>query len=353
MHSPNYIYRIFLATIAILSTLLTLTSCKKETVGGETEYFAVLDGINVLYKDGMFTFDNGLLSYLSFETEKIVPVCYKPNCAHDSESDCPAMIPSTSTIFVYGDTLYTFESEYGWDKKSGEATITTTLFVSSVSGTDKHRVAVIDDCSVHGGAYVKDGIAYFTASEIEFDETGSNTGCTTEYLCCCDLADGSIEKLAKMSEGYHAYLSINGCYKERLVLEYSDSSNSAEDYRCRKYSYYCPESGDFEVIDSEVIRAQKDYLILKNGDTLVIYSADSDEPYVITDKRYVDPEWGGYVISDGKLILSADGIAMELETRKEYKTLACTIMARYNGQFVVRIPKHGYRFAADNEFYLE
>ena len=44
---------------------------------------------------------------------------------------------------------------------------------------------------------------------------------------------------------------------------------------------------------------------------------------------------------------------MDLESEKEYKTVARTLIARYNGGFIVRTPKHEYRFVADSEFYSE
>ena len=334
------ISRFFVTVLAVVCALLALTSCKSE-------------GINVMYKDGMFTFENGLLSYLSFETEKIVPVCYKPNCTHDEESGCPALISGVGTMFVCGDSLYTFEHGYSWDKKRGETVITTTLFASSVSGTDKHKVAEMEGCSVHGGAYVKEGRAYFTASEVEFDETGSSTGYTKEYLYVCELADGSVERLLELADGHNAASCIEGCFDGRLVLQQNDCSDTVSDYNNRKYNFYDPQTGDITPIDGFVIRAQKDYLILKKDDALEIYPEGTDKPYVINDQRYVSPEWGGYAVVDGRLILSADGIAMDLESEKEYKTLACTLIARYNGGFIVRTPKHEYRFVADSEFYSE
>ncbi len=346
------ISRCFVTVLAVVCALFALTSCKSGAVDGETEYFGVLSGINVIYKDGMFTFENGLLSYLSFETEKIVPVCYKPNCTHDEESGCPALISGVGTMFVCGDSLYTFELGYGWDKNRGETVITTTLFASSVSGTDKHKVAEIEGCSVHDGAYVKDGRAYFTASEVEFDESGSSTGYTKEYLYVCDLSDGSVERLLELADGHNAASDIEGCFDGRLVLQHNDCSDTAADYAKRKYSFFDPETGDITPIDGMVVRAQKDYLILKKGDTLEISPAGSDKPYVITDQRYVNPEWGGYAVADGRLILSADGIAMDLETKKEYNTFVCTLIARYNGGFMVRTPKREYRYVSDKEFYL-
>ena len=338
-------------TIAAVVILLALTSCKNESVSADTEYFAELDGRSVIYKDGMYTFENGLLSFLSFDTCKTLPVCYKPNCTHDTE-DCPAYMPNVSTIFVYGDSLYSFASEYEWDKNDGKATINTTLYRSDVSGANRRKYSSLEGLRVQYGAYVKDGKAYFTASEAEFDETGSTTGSTAEYLYSCDLLDGSMEELAKIAEGYNALLSISGCYDRRLVLEYREGGEDAESQAESRYSFYDPKKGDIEAIKGRVIRAQKGWLILKNGDKLEIYSTGSNEPYIITDNRYVDPEWGGYAISGNRLILSADGIAIDLETKNEYTTLICTIIARYNDGFIVRIAgQQGYKLVTDGEFY--
>ncbi len=340
-----------LRIIIAAAILFSLTSCEDEIAGEDTEYFAELDGRNVIYKDGMYTFENGLLSFLSFETCETLPVCYKPNCAHDTES-CPAYMPEVSTVFAYGDRLYTFEAKYKWDKKNNTATVNTILCRSELSGASRRKFLTLEGCRVNYGAYVKDGNAYFTASELEFDGTGSSTGYTKEYLCRCDLSSREIEKLAEISEGYNALLRISGIYDGNLVLEYREGAESADSEAESGYCFYDTESGNTEAVDGKVIRAQKDRLIVKRDGALYIYSADSDEPYPITDVRYVEPEWGGYAICDGKLILSADGIALELESGREYKTPVCTLIARCGEGFAVRLPGgKGYKFIPDQEFY--
>lgn len=382
LHS-NFVTRLLTTAISLICALLAFTSCKANSANtnadakvgagdtiadtkagaadidsakadaaanSDTEYFAVLDGRTAVYKDGIFTFENGLLSFLSFDLEKMLTVCYKPNCLHDSEL-CPARMPTASSVFVYGEKLYTFENEHIWTK-DGKVSANSALFSSDLSGTDRRKIAELEGCLVNSGAYVKDGTAYFAASEKQFDETGGDTHYNTEYICSCDLAAGKIEKLSKIAEGCNAALRIIGCYNGRLVLEYRSGSETAELYNDIEYCYYIAESGETEAIEGSVIRAQKNELILKNGDSLEIYTPDSAEPYIITDERFVNPEWGGYAISDGRLILSAEGIAIDLESKKEYKTEVCTLIARYDSGFVVRIPgQQGYEFVSDSEFY--
>lgn len=51
----------------------------------------------------------------------------------------------------------------------------------------------------------------------------------------------------------------------------NDCSDTVSDYNNRKYNFYDPQTGDITPIDGFVIRAQKDYLILKKDDALEIY----------------------------------------------------------------------------------
>lgn len=341
-----------LGVLLILAYAFLISSCVAD-FHGETEYYDVIDSRNVPYKDGMFMVVNNLLCFLDFDTMESLPVCYKPNCTHLNENECPAVKQSPfNTFFVYCDKLYSFESHYEYSQTE-KPIVSTRLYVSDVSGANRREVARLDGYLINYGIYVKDGIAYFPATKVTFDDNGIESNYYIEHFYSFNLSNDGFSEIKCVTEGYNTHLSIIGCFDNKLVLEYREGTEKQEISGEKKYLFYCFESNEFEPFSKTVMRVQKEYLIYKESDELiVIQSIYHDEPLYISDHRIVNSEWGAYSVFDGKLILSGDGIAYDMETGEVYLTQLGTIIAYHNAEYIVRTIDGKYMSFPSTEFYL-
>ena len=143
--------------LAILMLLFLLTGCAGQTAAPSGTAFN-----NALYmssnadrsiaaaEKGFYYIDANHLYYADFETMEPVPVCARPNCLHDRETDqermrlCQSYIQGLAPSLFYADGyLYTTVEEPG-EKFNGEKAVIRSLVRISAVGSERKTIYRFD-----------------------------------------------------------------------------------------------------------------------------------------------------------------------------------------------------------------
>ncbi len=123
-----------------------------------------------LCKDGIINTMSEVLTITDYNSGVTVPLCDKPNCAHEPFSglnenpQCNAAFSSrVITAFLYKDNLYIFLDD-GMNH--------TTVYMANNTGGERRKIAEADYVCDYFGSMFCDGKLYFVGYRMEFNDNG-------------------------------------------------------------------------------------------------------------------------------------------------------------------------------------
>ncbi len=129
------------------------------------------------------------MMFYDYQTGTAYPLCNRPNCRHDSDSECAAVLgKATQMAFLYEGDLYYFDSaEEGW-----------ALYRADVSGENRRELAVFEFSGVGGTIAVTDGKLYLGLEEYTMEDPDDDRPAGCEILLLeVDLETGDTRTLLK------------------------------------------------------------------------------------------------------------------------------------------------------------
>ena len=172
--------------------LLIMGGCKNEEQLPEEEIVFDFSTAFSLGKDGILYHGGDQLYITDYATGATVPLCDKPNCAHEPKSStnenpqCNAVFPgSIKTAFLYHDKLYAFVSD-GLNH--------TIVYMAESTGEGRRKIAEAD-YTFGGYLEFRDGKLYFPAQRESYQEDGSLRREREAFIGSFDTNNQSFESL--------------------------------------------------------------------------------------------------------------------------------------------------------------
>ena len=190
------------------------------------------------------------MMFYDYQSGAVYPLCNRPNCRHDSDSECAAVLgKGTYSPFLYEGMLYYFDSvEEGW-----------ALYRADVSGENRKELTLFEGFSGVGGAIaVTEGKLYFGTSEFfteNYDDERPSR-CTAS-LIEVDLETGDMRTLLTCEGAGDSRLVWTPCHVYGGDVYLMVESRGATDGDIQEGGLYAihPESGQVEpVVQSEELR---------------------------------------------------------------------------------------------------
>ena len=335
--------------LPLILALTLLTSCGSVNPDGDMVYYISPAEAFVSYDNGAFYQIDGVTRFIDFDTMVSSPICPKPNCSHTDPDTCSAL-GMHYLMFVYNGALWWFTTRDEY--KDGEYRWSSDLITSDLAGTNRRKVAELKGLEIYyRSRYIRDGKLYFTAWHRGMDkEKGISNNYDKMYLYSYDFSTNTFEELWSVDEGYGAYMNIEGCFEDRLILDYAHGSDDPNVYNPSEYGSYGFD-GSFEVIERKVCSVQKDYMIfVEDDDSLYVKPAYEDKEYHITDERITKAFWKGFKVFNGYLWVEGDGYAYNLKTGKVRETTQdAVIRAYYNGRYIMWLVGNGFEYVSRTE----
>ncbi len=328
-----------LIAFTCLTLLLSLTACAEQSY--ETDYNFYLNPFEAPYKDGIFKLQEGLLGFFDLESLEFQPLCNAEGCTHTDFSRCNALCHSGlhTSVFVDGDNLYTLETVRDDAAVPLTPSFHTYLVLRDMSGESTEVIASLEGIGYSSAVYVKNSVAYFSAKS--YDKTTPEAN----QLYSLDLATGELECIMAADKGVYSSISLLGTYGDKLYMTCICDGGAIS------LAYDFAE-GTVEEYPKRVWRAYNDIMILMDGDKSI---------EVITPKNRVEisnPEitghtWFSPVVVNNYMISSGSGVAYDLDTHEVKDTHQCTLLAYYNGRYIVRELDGSYLSMSPDEFFTK
>lgn len=194
----------------MLFMLLVLGGCKNEERMPEEIVFYTRFSLG---KDGIL-YCSDLLYITDYVTGVTVPVCDKPNCAHEPLSStnenpqCNAAYPGAMrAAFLYRDKLYVFV---------GDGMNHTVVYMAESTGEGRRKIAEAE-YTVYGISEFQDGKAYFSAEREGYQGKNSLRQEREVFIGLFDTADQHFECLTTPDASLGA-TDICGITREEIFL---------------------------------------------------------------------------------------------------------------------------------------
>lgn len=180
--------------------------------------------------DGFYVYDvsSNLLLFVDKKTCKMVPLCSKPDCAHNYV-DCDAFYYTFNAIFAYDGSIYLVAGDdststmclYRINRDGSERTLVKTLF------------AVESDSAYSFIFSLHKGCLYMTVDNLAEDFYTENDS----YLYCYSLDSKNKKEILKHT-GYSASIKVVNCDGDNLYLRVYEHDKSGIEVG-EVYKYYC------------------------------------------------------------------------------------------------------------------
>lgn len=236
--------------IIMFFMLLMIGGCKKEEQ--LPEEIAFYDRFS-LGRDGIL-YCSDLLYITDYTTGVTVPLCDKPNCAHEPRSgtnenpQCNAVYPGfMCAAFLYRDQLYVF-TEDGMNH--------TIVYMAESTGEGRRKIAEAD-YTVYGISVFQDGKAYFSAEREGYQEGSSLRQEKEVFISSFDTADQRFENLTAPDPSLWA-TEICGITREEIIL--------------RRYSFLGDDEKDWTKVSVAYIAKN-----LATGEERTVYEGPADD----------------------------------------------------------------------------
>ena len=311
--------------------LLIMGGCKNEEQLQDEEI--VFKGRFSLGKDGLLYFAD-LLYITDYATGEIVPLCDKPNCAHEPRSvtnknpQCNAAFPAAfETAFLYHDKLYAFVAD---------GSNHTTVYMAESTGEGRRKIAEADYTWFGCPLEFRDGKLYFTAERENYQE---DTGLQRErevFIGSFDTNNQSFEILTTSDMSLYG-ISIYGTTSRELFFigykylddERKNLTDVSVEYIAKNLetgeerSFLEGDIEDFYIVETGVyyvLNKDGTYEYWKketDGDEVFIYSADHFANFrpIINGEPLFEKDKSDFQKKLGSLCTYGD-ILLVMDTRK-------------------------------------
>ena len=223
--------------------------------------------------DGFYVYDNmsNLISFVDKKTCKMVPLCSKPDCAHNYV-DCDAFYYTFNAIFAYNGDIYVVAGDtntstmclYRINRDGSERTLVRTLF------------AIEDDTAYSFVFSLHKGCLYMAVDNLADDYYTENDS----YLYCYPLDSKNKKEILKHT-GYHASIMVVNCDGDNIYLsEFERDKPGFGDVR-EVNKYVCYNTKD-ETMTELNVREGYYVCYCKDGKILADYSESEPPEYNIS-----------------------------------------------------------------------
>ncbi len=323
-----------------LTLLLSLTACVRQSA--ETSYYFYLNPFEAPYKDGIFKLQEGMLGFFDLESLEFQPLCNVEGCTHTDLSSCNALCQSGlhTSVFVDGDSLYTLETVQSDAAVPLNPAFRTYLVLRDMSGGGKEVIASLEDVGYTSAVYVKNSVAYFSAESHD-----GKAPFEAAHLYSVDLKTGEFECIFDADKGAYNSISLLGTYGDKLYMTCTCDGGAiglAYDFA----------AGTVKEHAEKVWRVYSDIMILMDDDksTEIITPKKRVE---ISDPEIINHTWFSPVVVNNYMISSGSGVAYDLDTCEIKDTHQCTLLAYYNGRYIVRELDGSYLSMSPDEFFTK
>lgn len=200
--------------ILMFFILLIMGGCTNEEQLPEEEI--VFNGRFSLGKDGIL-YCSDLLYITDYATGVTVPLCDKPNCAHEPQSStnknpqCNAAYPGfVGTAFLYHDKLYVFMAD-GLNH--------TVVYMAESTGEGRRKIAEAD-YTWYGNQEFRDGKLYFAAERENYEEGSSMRQEKEIFIGSFDTDNQSFEILTTLDTSLCAIRIVGITSREIFFQQY-------------------------------------------------------------------------------------------------------------------------------------
>ena len=276
--------------------LLTMGGCKNEEQLQDEEI--VFYNRFSLGKDGLLYFVD-LLYITDYATGEIVPLCDKPNCAHEPRSStnenpqCNAVFPGVfEAAFLYHDRLYAFVAD-GLNH--------TTVYMAESTGGGRRKIAEADYTWYGSPLEFRDGKLYFTAERENYQTDTALQQEKEEFIGSFDTNNQSFDILTSQDKSL-AWTRIYGISSREIFF--------------RRYKYLDDEIKNLTDLSIEYIAKnletgeERSFL---EGEDIVNHIGDfcivETGIYYVLDKGGTYEYWKKETDGDEVFIYSADHLA--------------------------------------------
>lgn len=204
----------------------SMISCSKTEVNDMV--WSLSEDNGVATNDGYFMkdFSSPKMLFYDYNSKQTVPICSKPNCKHEQNSECSAYINEdgfgAEKFIVYGDYTYYFISK-SYTKID--------IIRANTDNSNQIKIAEDEISSVYG-IVAMDNKIYYSGALYVYDERGDEIIGTVMTIHCLDLEKNSIKIIKNQEKDLNKRIFFEGASKKDIffleVVTVDNKTNNTE-----------------------------------------------------------------------------------------------------------------------------
>lgn len=276
-----------LSILLISLIAMGITSCDKTE---NNDSWKIVSSFVLTEKDknGMFICNDesnsGQLCFLDFNSMEKSPVCDKPSCNHQNETECSAY-GKCNHPFMYNDKLYYFErSDFYQD---GEYYyMDSQLWQSDINGSNEKKIAEFKKHEIYDydRVLIDGNMMYMALSIRPRNKDFEDQEMTMEFISF-DLESKETKNYGEIEKGYSAGAWISGKWDNKIIFNTSNSKDNRP--YMEKISEFAKKNG---LSEEDAFAQYVDEYDNKNCefdiDKKVLKNNELNEPSAITENCY-------------------------------------------------------------------
>ena len=168
---------------------------------------------------------------------------------------------------------------------------------------------------------IYNGVAYFPADEVEFDDYGTTTGYTSTYLYSFDFSSCKLLNITEICKGYCSGAWLYGEYDNKVFLNYASSELKLDYTDLEALESLEQHYVFYDISECKLTKSNLPIpTLVQNGD--YIYATDNS--IVVKragqqDKTIENFDYNEINLVDNKLFSSYNGVVADINSGKVYQ----------------------------------